>query len=52
VAPSVWHDQSRRADPRTRGAGGAVLSGPELARTARNAVALAQQDKSAWTRAP
>jgi conjugative relaxase-like TrwC/TraI family protein len=51
VAPSVWHSQGRRADPRTRGAGGAVLSELELARAAQKAVALAQQDKSAWTRA-
>ena len=51
VAPSVWHGQSRRADPRTRGADGAVLTELELARAAQKAVALAQQDKSAWTRA-
>ena len=51
VAPSVWHGQSRRADPRTRGADGAVLTELELSRAAQKAVALAQQDKSAWTRA-
>jgi conjugative relaxase-like TrwC/TraI family protein len=51
VAPSVWHSQSRRADPRTRGADGAVPTGLELARAAQKAVALAQQEKSAWTRA-
>jgi len=51
VAPSVWHGQSGRADPRRRGAGGAVLTEVELARAAQKAVALAQQDKSAWTRA-
>jgi hypothetical protein len=48
VAPSVWHSQSRRADPRMRGA---VFTEVELARVAQKAVALAQQDKSAWTRA-
>jgi conjugative relaxase-like TrwC/TraI family protein len=48
VAPSVWHSQSRRAGPCTRGA---VLTELELARAAQKAVALAQQDKSAWTRA-
>jgi conjugative relaxase-like TrwC/TraI family protein len=51
VAPSVWHGQSRRADARTRGADGAVLTELELSRAAQTAVALAQQDKSAWTRA-
>ena len=51
VAPSVWHSQSRRADPRMRGADGAVLTGLELSRAAQKAVALAQQEKSAWTRA-
>jgi hypothetical protein len=51
VAPSVWHSQSRGAGPRTRGADGAVLTELELARAAQKAVALAQQEKSAWTRA-
>ena len=51
VAPSVWHGQSGRAGPRMRGAGGAVLTELELARAAQKAVALAQQEKSAWTRA-
>jgi AAA domain/TrwC relaxase len=51
VAPSVWHSQSRGADPRPRGADGAVLTELELSRAAQKAVALAQQDKSAWTRA-
>ena len=51
VAPSVWHGQSGHAGPRTRGADGAVLTGLELARAAQKAVALAQQEKSAWTRA-
>jgi hypothetical protein len=51
VAPSVWHSQSRGAGPRTRGADGAVLTELELSRAAQKAVALAQQEKSAWTRA-
>ena len=51
VAPSVWHSRSRHAGPRTRGADGAVLTEAELARAAQKAVALAQQEKSAWTRA-
>ena len=51
VAPSVWHSQSRRADSRTRGADSAVLTELELSRAAQKAVALAQQEKSAWTRA-
>jgi transposase len=51
VAPSVWHGQSGRAGPRTRGADGAVLTKLELARAAQKAVVLAQQEKSAWTRA-
>jgi conjugative relaxase-like TrwC/TraI family protein len=48
VAPSVWHGRGARADTHARGA---VLSQAELARAAQKAVALAQQDKSAWTRA-
>ena len=51
VAPSVLHSQSRRAGPRTRGADSAVLTKVEPARAAQKAVALAQQDTSAWTRA-
>ena len=51
VAPSVWHGQSGHAGPRMRGADGAVLTELELARAAQKAVALAQQEKSAWTRA-
>jgi len=51
VAPSVWHSRSGRAGPGSRGADGAVLTELELARAAQKAVALAQQDKSAWTRA-
>jgi hypothetical protein len=51
VAPSVWHGQSGRAGSCTRGADGAVLTELELSRAARKAVALAQQEKSAWIRA-
>ncbi|HEU5418483.1 MAG TPA: MobF family relaxase, partial [Streptosporangiaceae bacterium] len=51
VAPSVWHSQSRRADPRALGADRAALTELELARAAQKAVALAQQEKSAWARA-
>jgi len=52
VAPSVWRNGGRAAtDPR-----GAEPSGPtspslEMARAARKAVALAQQEKSTWGRA-
>ena len=52
IAPSVWHGRGgNHADARGAGAPGAVLSHGELARAAQQAVALAQQDKSAWTRA-
>ena len=51
VAPSVWHSASGRAGAYARGAGGPVLDELELARAAQKAVALAQQDKSTWTRA-
>ena len=49
VAPSVWHGAAGRAH--ARGAKATVLPDLELARAAQKAVALAQQDKSAWTRA-
>ena len=49
VAPSVWHGAgSTGADARTRSP---VPSQLELSRAAQKAVALAQQDKSTWTRA-
>ena len=51
VAPSVWHGQSGHAGPHMRGADGAVLTELELTRAAQKAIALAQQEKSAWTRA-
>ena len=51
VAPSVWHDGS--AGTRTRGPGdpGPVAGQLEVSRAAQKAVALAQQEKSTWTRA-
>ena len=51
VAPSVWHDGGTGA--RTRGPGdpGPVPGRLEVSRAAQKAVALAQQEKSTWTRA-
>ena len=46
VAPSVWHGGEGRA-----GARPAPISELELSQAAQKAVALAQQEKSAWTRA-
>jgi conjugative relaxase-like TrwC/TraI family protein len=54
VAPSVWHDRGMGqtgARPRGPGDPGPAPSQLELARAAQKAVALAQQDKSTWTRA-
>src|SRR5271166_5339498 len=51
VAPSVWHNGTGRAAAQPRGADGPGLTGLELSRAAQKAVALAQQEKSAWTRA-
>jgi hypothetical protein len=51
VAPSVWHSTSGHPPTHTRGAEGPGLTELELARAAQKAVALAQQDKSTWTRA-
>ena len=54
VAPSVWHDRGAgHAGARTRGPGdpGPAPSQLEVSRAAQKAVALAQQDKSTWTRA-
>ena len=51
VAPSVWHNRTGRAAAQPRAADGPVLTELELSRAAQKAVALAQQDKSAWTRA-
>ena len=51
VAPSVWHGATGRAAAAAYGATGMVLTELELSRAAQKAVALAQQDKSTWTRA-
>jgi conjugative relaxase-like TrwC/TraI family protein len=51
VAPSVWHDGSAGARTRSPGEPGPVPSRLEVSRAAQKAVALAQQDKSTWTRA-
>ena len=51
VAPSVWHGATGRPAAHAPGAQATVLPELELARAAQKAVALAQQDKSAWTRA-
>ncbi len=50
VAPSVWHGATGRA-AHAHGAQTTVLTELELSRAAQKAVALAQQDKSTWTRA-
>ena len=51
VAPSVWHGASTRAGTQPGGTDSPALTELELSRAAQKAVALAQQDKSAWTRA-
>ena len=51
VAPSVWHTTSGHAAAQTRSPDSAILTELELARAAQKAVALAQQEKSTWTRA-
>jgi conjugative relaxase-like TrwC/TraI family protein len=50
VAPSVWHGATGRA-AHAHGTPGTVLTELELSRAAQKAVALAQQEKSTWTRA-
>ena len=50
VAPSVWHGATGRA-AHAHGATSTVLTELELSRAAQKAVALAQQEKSTWTRA-
>ena len=50
VAPSVWHAAAGRA-AHAHGAKSTVLTELELSRAAQKAVALAQQEKSTWTRA-
>src|SRR5690348_3113655 len=51
VAPSVWHAATGRASAHTHGADTTALPELELARAAQKAVALAQQDRSTFTRA-
>ena len=51
VAPSVWHGVTGRAAAHTHGATGTTPTKRELSRAAQKAVALAQQEKSIWTRA-
>ena len=53
VAPSVWHASAGHADTHAGdpNSPAPVLAGLELARAAQKAVALAQQEKSTWTRA-
>jgi conjugative relaxase-like TrwC/TraI family protein len=51
VAPSVWHAATGRAAAHAHGAEAKVLPELELARAAQKAIALAQQEKSTWTRA-
>jgi conjugative relaxase-like TrwC/TraI family protein len=51
VAPSVWHAAAGRAAPHPHIAKSPVLADLELSRAAQKAVALAQQEKSTWTRA-
>ena len=52
VAPSVWHSGGHAgAYPHNPDSSAPVPAELELARAAQKAVALAQQDKSAWTRA-
>ena len=51
VAPSVWHAATGRAAAHAHGAQAKLLPKAELARAAQKAVALAQQEKSTWTRA-
>jgi conjugative relaxase-like TrwC/TraI family protein len=50
VAPSVWHGATGRPT-HEHNAPGTVVSELELSRAAQKAVALAQQEKSTWTRA-
>ena len=53
VAPSVWHAGATRAEPDPRDAEAPEAMPEELvlSRAAQQAVALAQQEKSTWTRA-
>ena len=51
VAPSVWHGATGRAIGTRTARKMRSSTELELARAAQKAVALAQQDKSTWTRA-
>ncbi len=51
VAPSVWHAATGRAAAHAPGAEAERLPDLKLVRAAQKAVALAQQEKSTWTRA-
>jgi len=51
VAPSVWHTGTGRAGAQPHSADGPALTELELSRATQKAVALAQLEKSAWTRA-
>jgi hypothetical protein len=51
VAPSVWHAATSRATAHAPGTQAKILPELELARAAQKAIALAQQEKSTWTRA-
>jgi conjugative relaxase-like TrwC/TraI family protein len=50
IAPSVWHEAGP-ATTRSATSPGPALTEADQARAAQKAVALAQQEKSAWTRA-
>ena len=53
IAPSVWHGGDGRVGTHPRGQGSPIIDRGELelARAAQKAIALAQQEKSSWTRA-
>src|SRR5579872_4957332 len=51
VAPSVWHQRGTAGRPRGAEEPGRVPNQLEVSRAAQKAVALAQQEKSTWTRA-
>jgi conjugative relaxase-like TrwC/TraI family protein len=51
VAPSVWHGATGRAGAHPDSELSPVLTQLELTRAAQKAIALAQQEKSTWTRA-
>jgi conjugative relaxase-like TrwC/TraI family protein len=51
VAPSVWHGATGRAAAHPDSSRSPAVTQLELSRAAQKAVALAQQEKSTWTRA-